>query len=253
MAKRSTGIWAERREAASLLHSMKARARVAVLASGGGSNLGALLAHGERLGTTRAADVALVASGRETSGALARARERGIPTMVLAGLDADAINRLLDEHRIDLIVLAGYLSLVPDVITVRFAGRMLNVHPALLPAFGGHGLYGQRVHRAVLDAGAKVSGATVHFVDAQYDRGPIIAQWPVPVRTDDTPESLAARVLRIEHMLLPRAVEAVARGTVMLGDDGRVRGVCAPPDIAAYSLSSRDDTSLAIEIDALFS
>jgi methionyl-tRNA formyltransferase len=92
----------------------------------------------------------------------------------------------------------------------------------------------------------------VHFVDAHYDRGPIIAQWPVPVRADDTPASLAARVLRIEHMLLPRAVEAVARGTVTLGADGRVRGACAPPDVSAYSLSTQDDASLANEIDALF-
>jgi phosphoribosylglycinamide formyltransferase-1 len=108
------------------------------------------------------------------------------------------------------------------------------------------------VHRAVLDAGAKLSGATVHFVDAHYDRGPIIAQWPVPVRNDDTPESLAVRVLRIEHMLLPRAVEAVARGTVTIGPDGRVRGVCTPPSSAAYTLSNQDDASLASEIDALF-
>jgi phosphoribosylglycinamide formyltransferase-1 len=231
---------------------MKARARVAVFASGGGSNLGAMLDHGERLGSSRAADVALVASNRDSAGALVRARERSIPTAVLAGKDAGAMNRMLDEHRIDLVVLAGYLSLVPDAITARFTGRMLNVHPALLPAFGGQGLYGQRVHRAVLDAGAKLSGATVHFVDAHYDRGPIVAQWPVPVREDDTPESLAARVLRIEHMLLPRAVEAVARGTVTIGPDGRVRGVCTPPSSAAYTLSNQDDASLASEIDALF-
>ena len=231
---------------------MKARARVAVFASGGGSNLGAMLDHGERLGSSRAADVALVSSSRESAGALVRARERNIPTAVLAGADAGAMNEMLDEHRIDLVVLAGYLSLVPDAVTARFAGRMLNVHPALLPAFGGQGLYGQRVHRAVLDAGAKLSGATVHFVDAHYDRGPIIAQWPVPVGDDDTPESLAARVLRIEHMLLPRAVEAVARGTVTIGADGRVRGVCAPPGTAAYTLSNQDDASLASEIDALF-
>jgi phosphoribosylglycinamide formyltransferase-1 len=232
---------------------MKARARVAVFASGGGSNLGAVLEHGERLGSSRAADVALVASNRESAGALVRARERNIPTAVLAGTDAGAMNRMLDEHRIDLVVLAGYLSLVPDAVTARFTGRMLNVHPALLPAFGGHGLYGQRVHRAVLDAGAKLSGATVHFVDAHYDRGPIIAQWPVPVRDDDTPESLAARVLRIEHLLLPRAVEAVARGTVTIGPDGRVRGVCTPPSTAADTRSNQDDASLASEFAALFS
>jgi formyltetrahydrofolate-dependent phosphoribosylglycinamide formyltransferase len=228
------------------------RARVAVLASGGGSNLGAMLSHFQRLGNRRSADVVLVASGRENTGALARARERGIAAAVLPAGDADAINAALTGHGVDLVVLAGYLSLVPDAITSRFAGRMLNVHPSLLPAFGGHGLYGLRVHRAVLDSGALVSGATVHFVDAHYDRGAIVAQWPVPVRDDDTPESLAARVLRIEHLLLPRAVDAVARGTITIGADGRVSGAGSAPD-DAFTLSSLDDDSLAHEIDALFS
>jgi formyltetrahydrofolate-dependent phosphoribosylglycinamide formyltransferase len=229
------------------------RARVAVFASGGGSNLGALLAHGERLGASRSSDVVLVLSGRETAGALGRARDRGVPTTVVPSGDAGSMNAALDEHRVDLIVLAGYLSLVPDAVTSRFAGRMLNVHPALLPAFGGHGLYGQRVHRAVLDAGVSLSGATVHFVDAHYDRGPIVAQWPVPVCAGDTPETLAARVLRVEHLLLPRAVEAVARGTVILGADGRVRGARARPDTVQFSLSTHDDASVSKGIDALFS
>jgi phosphoribosylglycinamide formyltransferase-1 len=226
-------------------------ARVAVLASGGGSNLGAMLAHGERLGSRRASDVVLVVSGRETA-ALGRARARTIATAVVAPTDAQALIALLEEHRVDLVVLAGYLSFVPDAVTSRFAGRMLNVHPALLPAFGGHGLYGQRVHRAVIESGAKISGATVHFVDAHYDRGPIVAQWPVPVRGDDTPETLAARVLAVEHLLLPRTVEAVARGSVTLGADGRVHGVCAPSN-SAFTLSTLDETSLATRIDALFS
>ena len=128
---------------------------------------------------------------------------------------------------------------------------MLNVHPALLPAFGGKGLYGTRVHRAVLDVGARVSGATVHFVDAHYDRGPIAAQWPVPVLDGDTPETLAARVLRIEHLLLPRVVDAVARGVIRLADDGRVLGGFAPPSHAAFDLHALDDATLASRIDAL--
>ena len=226
-------------------------ARVAVLASGGGSNLGAMLAHGERLGSARASDVVLVASGRETAGALARARARSIATAVIAPADGSSLLALLADHRIDLVVLAGYLSLVPDVVTARYASRMLNVHPALLPAFGGPGLYGQRVHRAVLDAGATISGVTVHFVDAHYDRGPIVAQWPVPVLAGDTPETLASRVLRVEHMLLPRAVEAVARGAVTLGDDRRVRGVRPPPN-SDFTLAPADDATLETRIDALF-
>jgi folate-dependent phosphoribosylglycinamide formyltransferase PurN len=98
---------------------------------------------------------------------------------------------------------------------------MLNVHPALLPAFGGAGMYGARVHRAVLASGARVSGPTVHFVDEHYDRGAIVAQWPVPVRSDDTADSLAARVLAAEHRLLPRAVAHLAAGRVRLGPHGR--------------------------------
>jgi folate-dependent phosphoribosylglycinamide formyltransferase PurN len=104
---------------------------------------------------------------------------------------------------------------------------MLNVHPSLLPAFGGPGMYGRRVHAAVLAAGARVSGATVHFVDEAYDRGAIAAQWPVPVFADDTPESLAARVLRVEHALLPPTVAAVGAGRLALGADGRARGAFA--------------------------
>lgn len=221
------------------------------MASGGGSNLGAMLAHGERLGRARACDVVLVASSRATAGALDRARERSIATAIISPADGAGLLALLAEHRVDLVVLAGYLSLVPDVVTARFAARMLNVHPALLPAFGGPGLYGKRVHRAVLDAGVTISGVTVHFVDAHYDRGPIIAQWPVPVLAADTPEMLAARVLRVEHRLLPRAVEAVASGAVTLGRDGRVRGVHPPPD-AEFTLVDSDDATLETRIDALF-
>jgi len=228
---------------------MSGRKRVAVLASGGGSNLQAVLDHLAALGDRRAADVVLVVAGRETAGALARARRAGVATAVAT---PGSLAGVLDAQAIDLVVLAGYLSFVPAVVTERWAGRIINVHPALLPSFGGHGLYGLRVHRAVLDAGARVSGATVHFVDAEYDRGPIIAQWPVPVVAGDTPESLAARVLRIEHLLLPRAVDALARGAVALGADGRVCGgvTAAPAD--AFSLHLPDDPSLVAEIDALF-
>lgn len=153
-----------------------ARARVAVLASGGGSNLQALIEHFTSRGGEGAAEVTLVVSNREGTGAVERARRRGIPTRVVAPTDDVLLARTLEDSGIDLVTLAGYMFLVPDRVTGAYAGRMLNVHPALLPAFGGRGLYGARVHRAVLASGAKVSGATVHFVDAQYDRGPIAAQ-----------------------------------------------------------------------------
>jgi len=111
----------------------------------------------------------------------------------------------------DLVVLAGYVRHVPPAVVARFRLRMINIHPALLPAFGGAGMYGRRVHEAVLASGVAVSGATVHYVDEQYDHGPIIAQWPVPVHRGDTPDSLATRVLAVEHQLLPRVVIALAR------------------------------------------
>ena len=228
---------------------MTGRKRVAVLASGGGSNLQAVIDHLARLGERRAADVSLVAVGREQAGALDRARRAGVPGVVAR---PDAMADVLAEHAIDLVVLAGYLALVPAAVTERWAGRIINVHPALLPAFGGHGLYGLRVHRAALEAGVRITGATVHFVDADYDRGPIIAQWPVPVAADDSVDTLAARVLRVEHALLPRAVDAVARGSVALGGDGRVRGGIAAAPPSAFSLHMPDDLTLATEIDALF-
>ena len=189
------------------------RIRIGVLASGGGSNLQALLDHQRALGERRAADVVLVVSDRAGAGALERARRAGIVVAThrsSAHPDAPDLATLLDEHRIDLVVLAGYLRMVPPGITRRFAGRMINVHPALLPAFGGPGMYGQRVHRAVLAAAAPASGATVHYVDEIYDHGAIIAQWPVPVLATDDEHALAARVLRAEHLLFPRVVQAVA-------------------------------------------
>ena len=124
--------------------------------------------------------------------------------------DGAALTRVLREHGVELVVLAGYLKLVPADVVAAFPDRMINIHPALLPAFGGHGMYGPRVHQAVLASGATLSGATVHLVNAEYDRGPILAQWPVPVRPGDTAESLAARVLEVEHRLLPAVVLAAA-------------------------------------------
>lgn len=192
-------------------------ARIGVLASGGGSNLQALLEHLDARGARRGGDVVLVASDRATSGALERARARGIATATLPAPSATchglpSLDRVLSAHGVDLVVLAGYLKLVPAEVVRRFPGRMLNVHPSLLPAFGGPGMYGVRVHQAVIDSGARVSGATVHLVDEEYDRGRIVAQWPVPVLVGDDAHTLAARVLHVEHLLFPRVIDAVADG-----------------------------------------
>ena len=193
---------------------MSGAVRVAVLASGGGSNLQAILDYQDDLdarGGARAADVVLVASDRASAQALARARTRGIATAVLPDpADAAALTALLEQHGVELIALAGYLKRVPAAVTARWAGAIVNVHPALLPRFGGPGMYGIHVHRAVLAAGETGSGATVHFVDDVYDHGAVIAQARVPVHGDDTPETLAARVLAAEHALYPRTLHEVA-------------------------------------------
>ena len=221
------------------------KARIAVFVSGRGSNLQALHAHLERVG---GAEVVLVVSDRATSEALAWARQHGITTATLgsAGDDAHAILELLEGSRTDLVVLAGYLRLVPQEAVRAYRGRMVNVHPALLPAFGGPGMYGARVHRAVLDAGARVSGPTVHFVDELYDHGAVIAQWPVPVFSDDTEAALAARVLRAEHLLLPRVAHLVAVRRIALADDGSVTTTYAlPRERAAFLFATPEEDALA--------
>lgn len=182
--------------------------RVAVAVSGRGSNLEALL---RALPPGAPAEVVLVVSNRVDAAGLERARERGIPAEVLTDpADPAEWLRLLGAHHAELVVLAGYIQLVPAGVVTRYRGRILNVHPALLPAFGGKGMYGRRVHEAVLASGARESGASVHLVDEVYDRGPILAQARVAVLPDDTPERLAARVLEMEHRLLPAAVLAAA-------------------------------------------
>src|SRR5688500_1647912 len=152
--------------------------RIAVFASGRGSNLEALL---DALEGRRDAAVVLVASDRADAVALARARARGVETAIVAPGDAPAILALLQGARVDWIVLAGYLKRVPVEIVRRYRSRILNIHPALLPAHGGKGMYGERVHTAVLKAGEKLSGASVHLVDEEYDRGPVVAQETVAV------------------------------------------------------------------------
>ena len=195
----------------------------AVFASGGGSNLQSLLDHGSTNPPWR---IRLVLSDRPGAGALDRAAASDVPTAVVTtkGRDqadiADDTMAALSSHDIDVIFLAGYLKLVPQAVVVAYRRRILNVHPALLPSFGGKGMYGRNVHRAVIESGARLSGPTVHFVDEEYDRGTILAQWPVPVLRGDTPEALAARVLKIEHKLYPLAADHLCRAMAAGEDPG---------------------------------
>ena len=198
------------------------KVRTAVFASGGGSNFQALLDHQRPTGAWQ---IVLLVTDRQDAGAVRRAGAAGVPVAVIEpearepgahepAAMARALLGVLEEHGVELILLAGYLKLVPRMVVERYAGRMLNIHPALLPKFGGKGMYGMRVHRAVLEAGEEESGATVHLVDEEYDRGHIVAQRRVPVLDGDTAEALAARVLAVEHRLYPEAVDHVCEAIV---------------------------------------
>lgn len=185
-------------------------ARIAVLASGGGTNLQAIIDHFASIANP-AGTIVLVASNREKSGALERARSAEIATEVFdATDDGTALLALLNNASADLVVLAGYLKHIPEKVIREYHGRIINIHPGLLPDFGGPGMYGSRVHAAVLASGATTTGLTIHFVDDEYDHGPVIAQWRVRVKIDDTAESLAERVLSAEHIVYPRVVDMVA-------------------------------------------
>lgn len=200
--------------------------RVAVAVSGGGTNLQALL---DRLVPPAPAEVALVLSNRADAGGLDRARRAGVPAAVLADpADATEWLELLRRHDAGLLVLAGYLKRVPDGVVAEWRGRIMNVHPSLLPAFGGAGMYGARVHRAVLASGAAESGATVHLVDEIFDHGEVLAQRAVPVLPGDTPDTLARRVLAVEHELLPAVVLAAAAA-------GRVVPLAAAANAPAHT------------------
>ena len=225
------------------------RLRLAVFASGGGTNLQALLDSFQNRSDSPIR-VVLVVSDQPQAGALERARQANVENVVIpvAGRPADFVARetlaVLESADVDLIALAGYLRLIPPVIVKRYRQRMVNIHPALLPAFGGKGMYGTRVHQAVIDAGCTISGATVHLVDEQYDQGRIIAQWPVPVLPNDDPKSLAERVLRVEHMLFPAAVEALAHD--LANDHEQPRAMQLPVDIGFDLVDDYRVTSAAI-------
>jgi phosphoribosylglycinamide formyltransferase-1 len=183
--------------------------RVAVAVSGRGSNLAALLA---ALGQDAPAKVVLVLSNTQTAGALDIARQHDIPVQVLNDpASPREWQEALRKSGADLIVLAGYLKRVPSEVVHDWRGRMINIHPALLPRHGGPGMYGTRVHEAVLGSGDPWSGATVHLVTEKYDEGEILGQTRVPVLEGDTPTTLGQRVLKSEHVLLPAAVVAAAQ------------------------------------------
>jgi phosphoribosylglycinamide formyltransferase-1 len=153
--------------------------------------------------------------------AFERARANGIPALHIPPSRfpteaeyAERLSSVLSDARVELITLAGYMKKLPPRVVAEYRNRIINIHPALLPAFGGQGMYGSNVHRAVIEYGAKISGVTVHFVDDEYDHGPVILQKAVPVLDDDDDQALAARVLRAEHEYYWQAVEAVAAGRV---------------------------------------
>ncbi len=204
------------------------KTRVAVLISGRGSNMRALIEAANAADFP--AEIALVLSNRPEAAGLAYARTAGIATAVVDhavhGKDREAFERavteVLDAHRIALVCLAGFMRLLTPWFVTRWQGRLINIHPALLPAFKG-----LDTHARALAAGAKVHGATVHFVVADMDSGPIIVQGPVPVRDDDTEETLAARVLAVEHRIYPLALRLVAEGRARM-----VAGRCVIEGVA---------------------
>ena len=182
---------------------------IAVFASGSGSNAENIIRHFNG-GNTAA--VKLVVCNKENARVLERAANLGIPSVVMPREELTSENpqkllSLLNGKDIDLIVLAGYLLKIPEALTIRFKERIINIHPALLPKFGGKGMYGMNVHRAVIEAGEAESGITIHLVDAVYDNGKILFQATCPVLPTDTPESLAAKIHALEKEHFPAVVE----------------------------------------------
>ncbi len=192
--------------------------KIAVFASGGGTDFQSIIDANEK---EKFCEIALLVASKENIGALDRAKAHGIPTAVYAKKDwpdpetlyADLTERL-ESLGVEYMVLAGWLKILLPSFTQRFEDRIINIHPSLIPSFCGAGFYGLKVHKAVLDYGAKVSGCTVHFVNEEADGGAIIAQIPVAVADDDTPETLQARILKEEHKLLPACLKALCEGRI---------------------------------------
>jgi len=184
---------------------------IAVFASGGGTNLQSLVDASQS--GKLAGRITAVISNNSGAYALERARNSGIAAYHISGIKfpergllVGEIMSTLENHKVNLIVLAGYMKLLPVEVVRKYRNRILNIHPALLPKYGGKGMYGMNVHKAVIESGDSISGATVHFVDEIFDHGVILIQRTVPVLPDDDPESLAAKVLKVEHRILPAAV-----------------------------------------------
>ncbi len=192
--------------------------KLAVFVSGRGSNLRSI--HKAVKERRLTAQIVAVVSNLDDAPALAFASNEGIAVLSLEQTPKSEQPRLLLDflgaNGADFIALAGYMKLVPAEVVAAFPHRIVNIHPALLPAFGGKGMYGRRVHEAVIASGAKISGATVHLVDEEYDRGPIVMQRTVIVHDDDTPETLAARVLEVEHVIYPEALQLFADRRVVV-------------------------------------
>lgn len=197
--------------------------KLAVLVSGGGTNLQALLDQ-IKLGALPDVSIEVVISSNKEAYALRRARSHNIPLAVINKKDyeskelfEDAFYKLLSAYKIDLIVLAGFLLILPEIIVKHYKNRIINVHPSLIPAFCGKGFYGLKVHEAALDRGVKLTGATVHFVDEGTDTGPIILQKAVPVLEDDTAQSLQKRVMeQAEWEILPEAVRLISQNRIRI-------------------------------------
>lgn len=202
---------------------------IAVLVSGGGTNLQAIL-DAQARGDIHNGRVSVVVSSNDKAYALERAKQAGVPGVVRRKKDyasgaeyCRALAQFLQEQNIGLIVLAGFMTVLDEEFCKNFENRIINVHPSLIPSFCGDGFYGLHVHEAALAKGVKVTGATVHFVNAITDGGPIIAQKAVAVEPDDTPEILQKRVMaQAEHILLPRAVSLFCEGKLSVSDNGIV-------------------------------
>lgn len=195
--------------------------RIVVMVSGGGTNLQAII-DGVKAGTITNTEIAGVISNNRNAYALERAEKNGIPNRCVSPKDYESreifnekLLEAVDEYSPDLIVLAGFLVVIPPVMIERYRNRMINIHPSLIPAFCGKGYYGLKVHEAALERGVKVVGATVHFVDEGTDTGPIILQKAVETEQGDTPEVLQRRVMeQAEWIILPRAIDLIANGKV---------------------------------------